>query len=214
MKTKLLLSAGLILAISCKARAFTSNSDATPQESFTNNVKATHCEIFIDKAFMRETRPDNGLRQTLHLFVKINPEKLDGAVTQVVQYDERVNSSSHGVSTRPWSPTDLSPFAGSSDYFEIELALIDNGSWYKQSFFYEASFYVQTDKGTRYWANAGFRNQNFESRQGNWIFSMNNLKGGALAELPIFTQNPDLGRIRKTRDNGEVGRFFNPQGCE
>jgi hypothetical protein len=213
MKTKILLSAGLILAISCKARAFTSDSDAASQESFTNNVKAAHCEIFIDKAFMTEARPDNGLRQTLHLFVKINPEKLDGAVTQVVQYDERVNSSSHGTDRRPWSPTDLSPFAGSSDYFEIDLALIDNGSWYKQSFFYEASFYVQTDKGTRYWANAN-SNPDFETRQGNWVLSMNNLKGGALTELPIFTQNPDLRKIRKTRDNGGVGRFFNPQSCE
>jgi hypothetical protein len=214
MKIELLLSVGLLFTVGCQPRAFSSESGVASVESGIANIKATNCEIFIDKALMRETHPNgNSLSQTLRLFVKINPSKLDGSVAKVAHYGRSVHSHMYGADERAWSAVELSRFVGSSDYFQMELELIQKDANYSNSYYYEGAFYVETDRGTRYWANAA-SGPDFRTNQGNWIFSMDNLKGGALTELPVLTYEPDVGGVKKTRDNAGIGRFFNPQGCE
>jgi hypothetical protein len=83
------------------------------------------------------------------------------------------------------------------------------GNAHKEIFWHAGAFYVQTENGTRYWANAAGKD--------NFDFNMDFFKGGAIAELPIrpsFEPSRDaVAGVKKTSESGDIGRFFNPQGC-
>ena len=216
MKTKIFLSAGLLLVIGCQSRAFRGEADTASVSTF-RNVKANHCEIFIDKAAISE-KPDpttGGKLQTLFTFVKVDASRLDGPVRKVVWYGQYTRSSDYGRDGgNNWLETNLESQDSAPDYFKNELPLVKlytyAGRSTKELFRHSGAFFVETEKGTRYWANA--------NEKDNFDFDMDLFMGGSIPELRILTSfSPTFDTVvalKKTKENGEIGRFFNPQGCQ
>lgn len=133
----------------------------------SRNVNATHCEAFVEKGAVVF---GNGQRSELRFYIKIHPERLDGAVKYVGfhAYKHDVGGICNGPSplTNPycakvgtWSDYKSRPLVHESkDYFDVRLETSDiDGDVFK----YEGAFFVQTDMGTRYWLHVNKRFENF-----------------------------------------------------
>jgi hypothetical protein len=132
------------------------------------NVDATHCEAFVEKGAVVF---GNGQRSELRFYIKIHPERLDGAVKYVGfhAFKEDVSGICSGPSplTNPycakvgiWSDYKSRPFVHESkDYFDVRIEASDIDG---DMFSYEGVFFVQTDMGTRYWLHADRQSQNFQ----------------------------------------------------
>jgi hypothetical protein len=195
------------LFVGCMPREFnsrSSQSDAGIQRntsaSAVRDVPATHCEIWVDK--IRVAKGSHGIIK-VNPFLKIDASKLDGAVTNVAFY-ERHSQTGASAYDSEWSTVAMRKFLGASNYFEIDnnnqgLVVVSDYS----STAYEGAFYVETDKGTRYWAKAE-GDKNFQFNHGNmtpfadscWNASncadMNAIK--TTAELNRKDINPNLCR--------------------
>lgn len=215
MNSKFFILAAAAVAVSCTGRNLADVS-ATNTVRQLKNIRATHCEIFIDKAAISETfdPSTNGKVQELHLFVKILKERLDAPVQKVIYFGEYTQSSMYGrTGGDNWSEHQLESHDSASDYFTTKLKLVKlyryGGSDQKEVFHHSGAVFVESANGTRYWANA--------EKKDNFEINMDFFKGGAIPELRILTsftaKSEEVLGLKKTSESGEIGRFFNPSGC-
>lgn len=216
MKVLFPLLTSSFICVSCMNQT-NGGGSSVDSANLLKNIKATHCEIFIDKAAISETTDPTtgGLVQDLYLFIKIYANRLDSGVRRVRYYGEYTQSSMYGRNGGDnWSEKNLDRQDEAADYFGTKLPLVKlykyAGTEQKEVFRHSGAFYVESEKGTRYWANA--------QSQNNFDFNMDFFKGGALPELRILTSfaptTDAVLNLKKTQIVGELGRFFNPQGCE
>ena len=164
------------------------------------DVLARNCEIFIDKAYV--TRSSHAYT-TLHTFIKILPDHLDGPVARVGvvhSREERRSDRAPDNFTNRWDT--LPSFAGSSDYFEFTS--VTGHDW--MSAREEASFFVETSRGTRYWLNQ------FEQPGLGFVFD-GDLSSQVQVVSPIYPY-VDVGARPKTADYpSRLGLLLNPRSC-
>lgn len=217
MSSKFLLSAGILLAVACQKRNFTAGSDTASGTTGIQNIRANHCEAFIDKTAISEKidpTTGGGKTQSLFLFIKVNTERLDSPVRRVGYYGESTHDHRYGGTRSDFRESDLVSQDNALDYFRINLNLVKlytyAGSNSKEVYRHSGAFFVQTEKGTRYWVNA--------KEKDNFDFNMDFFKGGAIPELRILTtfepSTNEVASLKKTRDMGDIGQFFNPNGCK
>ena len=124
----------------------------------SRDLPSTNCEIHIDK--VRSVRSSGGVI-LIKPYIKVNPEKLDGRITKVSFYG-RQSTLDYNSPVQPvdsdWNEIAMRGFLGARDYFELAnnndgFAISSNYGSAK----YEGGFYVETEHGTRYWANAGIK---------------------------------------------------------
>jgi hypothetical protein len=119
-----------------------------PALAEVRDVTARNCEIFVDR--IQLARETDGTSSLTYL-IKVNPSQLDGEIVDVMVYHARqeftVDSARSGFAFRTdW----LSPIR--DDDFVFSHTVVAGNEWLKAREY--ASYYVETDTGTRYWLNA------------------------------------------------------------
>jgi hypothetical protein len=182
--TLILLSAATSLTLSAQA---------------ASEYSAKYCEAFIDG--LRLSRSSHALTR-VEVRVKLHPERLDGAVKAVRLYVVRktiwTQVTTPGYMADGAYEIDMVPFYGASDYYTTPDTLTlghDWGAWE-----YQVTPYVETDKGTRYFANA--------KDGGN--FTLNFDTAHALENIQSDTYSSDSPAV-STLNEGL--RKYNPQAC-
>ncbi len=119
------------------------------------DVLTSNCEGFVDKIapvhIFHELSPYGSFSTiALRFYVKVLPERLDGTVRSVRFYgfDHFPADDAHGDIDVHFAPLQGRPWLSTTDYYEFE-DLAPAGSWRK------GAFYIETDRGARYWVNAG-----------------------------------------------------------
>lgn len=185
------------------------------------DVRASSCEVFIDKAMViREARNPGSMsaRTIVELMLKTDPARLDGKVVKVAFFgnveDTTALAASDGVSPLPGPAQTLlgGEFVQAEDYFHLPLFPVAYDLTRCSSHgctdhagkpVFTGSFYVQTDKGTRYWANAA---------SGEFTIDLS-LANSIATSFPSFGAQ-DIGRVPKTADEATGGAaYLNPQRC-
>jgi len=140
-----------------------------------DDFHAGYCEVFIDRIV-----PVHGSHAStyLNVWVKTLNDRLDGEITKVAFYGHHLDTGWCGDERCPevwsaWEVRELDSFVGASDYFEIPLFLSGDYSPMVQ---WEGAFYVETDKGTRYWTNAADGGNFFLDR--NMSDRLDQMRGG------------------------------------
>lgn len=167
-----------------------------------NDIQATHCEIFIDKAAMfyvdgYNMRSDHYASRSLKLFIKVLPDRLDGKIRAVRYY----HLSDHYMIGSPFEAVDLKPWLGSIDYYYLTIP--DN-------FWETGSFYVETENNTRYWytqESMPYSNFKFDGRMMN---DLERHEGFFGYKYPQHGPDLDVGQLGSTAD---LFPYLNPQRC-
>jgi hypothetical protein len=183
----------------CSSAAPESGGDTA---ALAADVRATNCEIFVDRAMA--VTGSHALTQ-ITFYLKTQNDRLDAPIDHVGFYRRRVDpycpSPGHEHNcddSQAWSDERLRPFVGASDYFELSLLI---GGDYAAENTFEGAFYVQTTKGTKYWANA--------EGGGNFLVdraTFNQLVG--LRPSPAYASDPQAAVVI-----AEDFAYLNPQRC-
>jgi hypothetical protein len=132
--------------------------------------------------------------------VKVLPDRLDSPVVRVAYYghvDEYTTPSSW---TSYWEEIALDPFVGSQDYFELELVHdtrpLGPRGFLRDGVAYRGSFFVETAKGTRYWAHSNSADRNYTIDAGAVQRIVD-----AVGNLPLDTESRlNIEALAKTAD--------------
>jgi hypothetical protein len=195
IRSWLLLALLGVAAVGCSSDP--RSTDGASTSALTSDIRATHCEIFVDRAL--PLTGSHALRK-VHLYLKTLNDRLDGPIDKVGFYRQRTDQRCIG---RPdcessWGEDRVEAFVGSSDYFEVDLFI---GGDYSPEYRYEGAFYVQTTKGTKYWANT--------EEGGNFVIDGNmyrNLQGDRRG--PYYQSNPQVARVA-----ADEFPYLNPDRC-
>jgi hypothetical protein len=172
------------------------------------DLPASHCEIFVDKASAWSSSYGYA---GVTLKIKTLNDRLDGAIKQV-GYRSIVRSTpeidafckahpassgwSHDCATvGVWTDRVAQPFFG-PDYFKIQFEL---KHMYTFEHVFEGAFFVETDKGTRYWLNPSGGGDFFIDRNMRQDL-LNRGSGG------YYPQGKEL-------VTADVFPYLNPAGC-
>jgi hypothetical protein len=197
-----LCSLGLVSSL--PAAAF--ENAITPNSEFSRrDVRASYCEIFVDKALVyRETS------ETTHvtMWVRTNNTRLDSYVSGVGFYGRaRLGSLEcepndkrqvcKGVNE--WRDYPLTAFAELPNYFSIDFTIASPDFGAKS---YEGAFYIETVAGTRYWANAeNFGNFVVDKTVAGWVEKAMNGRTSSASDITAAVST------------SESFYYFNPNRC-
>lgn len=174
-----------------------------PGFGFAEDISARHCEIFLDK--VRIARGSHGSTMA-DVFVKVRREMLDGKIVRVA-FRGRVDSRIHagGTTSIDWQTYTLAPFFDAPDYFQLTTGPTGQQGFLLSSDYGQSTttgaFFVETTKGTRYWAHTW-------DEDGNFRFHQESLQ--AVIERSRGENLPDLRRVPTTAD---VLPHLNPTQC-
>jgi hypothetical protein len=178
------------------------------------DLRASHCEVFVDKAFT-ETRSRHGVHGSLIWFhAKILPWRLDGAPVRVSLFTRGVNlltGEEFG-----WHEQPFDRIAG--DYYRLKLSISFDGGPSSgrppDDTRYEGAFFVETDRGTRYWANAQVDGPNFflDENLANDLIRVHGNRLFGLEFPPEFGSEGSL-RLDSFAVTADVMPYLNPQRC-
>jgi len=179
--------------------------------------------IFVDK--VQYVGGDHGTAR-LHVWVKTLNDRLDGRITHVgfrarlsivgvtppVQSSSSCDNFGDCAKVGQWVDYPFQSFFGASDYFENDSTPFPQDFYIENDFIharsYEGAFYVETDKGTRYWANApassGDNNFHFDA---NMVQNVERIQG---SQHNYGVYSPDSTRAVATRESFP---YLNPAGC-
>lgn len=173
-------------------------------------VTASSCQVFVDKATI--SRSSHGLHG-YRLFLKTLNDKLDGKVTRVgfhavvhdlggrCQGDNALGYMNGCEDVGRWRDYFAQSFVGAGDYFEMDLTLGHDFTFPHQ---FEGVFFVETDKGTRYWHKAAAGQNFFLDHTG-----FDHVES-ALRSKGVSWWDADVGRLPKTAD---FYSYLNPTAC-
>lgn len=183
------------------------NASETHADETRTDYYAKHCEIFVDRIGISGFGSYGS--HSMVYSVKILPERLDGRVKNV------------GIRVKKYGTLMGEPYEG--DWEETPGRLIGGGDYYQfyfspgihgTSLTYEGAFFVETDKGTRFWLNPAW--ENVITKDGNFILTGTSAidaardacraQGGSFSTC--FTAEAH------TRTYGQVASVLNPGGCK
>jgi hypothetical protein len=147
----------------------------------------------------------------VNVFLKIRTNALDGAIKNVVFFNtSSVSDAEGGGSTAPWNAQALKRFAGASDYYQLDLPTTGcNENVGCGTTQYTGAFYVETDKGTRYWVKAGDgKDFTFDPRLTNDVGSQA-YTVWLQSPQTAYTYNLPMNSIPKTANYGGSGQYLN-----
>lgn len=175
------------------------NESATASGALTSDVRATNCEVFVDRAIA--VSGSHALRQ-IGVYVKTLNDRLDGPIDHVGFYRKRTGIGCQGNTdcNEDWREERIQAFVGSADYFELELPI---GGDYSPGFEYTGSFFVQTTKGTKYWANT--------KEGGDFVIgdsTFESLRGNPYTSMPHYRSDP-----QQATATAEGFPYLNPGTC-
>lgn len=163
-----LASSGLFAAAAALGPGTSALGAEQSASTVLRNVSVSHCEAFVERGALVF---GNGQRMTLRFYIKLHPDRFDGAVTDVGFHGFKsdlggVCKSTTSLATNPacqnvgiWADYKSKPFVyESDDYHDIRLDVSDIDG---DIFAYEGVFFLQTDVGTRYWIHAATARDNF-----------------------------------------------------
>lgn len=150
-------------------------------------LRSERCEVFVERA---QTYRGSHHLTGVTLYLKTRNQDIEGKIVRVGFYAQQRNTfrgcSSDEETVREncapvagWTVFPAVPFQGTApDFWELKLTVTHNFTFPHQ---YEGAFFVETDKGLRYWANSPLANgnffidglmaQNLETAQGRgWIY--------------------------------------------
>lgn len=205
MNNKLLV--GLLFLVTGCGVASVKDESSVSEASAMKDVKATNCEIFVDK--MRLSSSSHGFLGTTP-YVKIVRDRLDGDVVKVGFFGSHSYKGLDGQSQGgQWKEYPGYAFLGASDYFEVKEDLYNQFTLavdFSMNHVYEGAFFVETTKATRYWANT--------AESGNFRIdydSISALKGNAWSLSAVaYEHMQDIGKVPATAD---MLPYYNPQHC-
>ncbi len=150
------------------------------------DITATRCEFFMDRIGASSNHYIDYPTNILKFVFKVSTQKLDGRMVSWGYF-----SNSYGQ----WREQKLAISSSSelNKYFALELPVSNKG--------FEAVFYLETDKGTRYWARAAVNGQLAN-------FTLNSKTFDYLVDELGF--DPDMYNVKRT---AEFNRYFNPMSC-
>jgi hypothetical protein len=213
---RLLLTSACLLSAACGAETAPTDLNAVPTSlpsTKADDYAAQYCEVFVDAAQI--FTGDEGEFGT-RMFVKTINSRLDGNITGVGFYGQLIfhgyddDSANTNVQYQAFKAT--SAF-GASDYFSVDLAeSTDAGETY-----YVGAFYVVTDKGTTYWANAKSYAGAWDGVSGNLVPqhpTQNFLIDANFADAVNKQSSSNKASILGFTSSDNQGAYFNPNGCK
>ncbi|MEK6705390.1 MAG: hypothetical protein AABZ06_06335 [Bdellovibrionota bacterium] len=128
-------------------------STVSAQNANSMDIRATNCEVFIDKVGVYHAfNPQWGEAIAAQFYVKTINDRLDGKVKKVGFYAQTRHAKTGGVMI-DWREFTSFPFEGATDYFEFFLKDFRTDATWTFPHEFEGAFFVETENGTRYWAN-------------------------------------------------------------
>lgn len=171
------------------------------------DVRATHCEIFVDKVRIRTS--SHALRAA-ELFLKVRPEALDGTVTKAGFFGTRATSTRTSPNPATKGPYELlaSSFLGTGDYFVLtdensDMGLL-LGSEYHENV-WKGSFFVETSAGTRYWAN--------NAEGGDFRIDYDAVRNAYRSQQAHPNSIPEFRDVGALASTADIEPGLNPQRC-
>jgi hypothetical protein len=197
-----LLPPGIALPLIAVAadNPFSSNNELSRRD-----VRASYCEIFVDKSIVyRESSDDTHVT----MWVRTNNTRLDSYVSGVGFYGKASLESFECIANdkRPickgvneWRDYPLMSFTQLPDYFLIDFAIASPEFGAKR---FEGAFYIETVAGTRYWANAeNFGNFIIDKTVAGWV------------EKAMEGRTSTSSDIELAVSTAESFYYFNPNRC-
>jgi hypothetical protein len=126
----------------------------------SQDLKATNCEIFIDKVAGKQVGYHGAFGTVINteVFLKIDLSKT-GPVRKIVFFSTQRNVDDYGniTSQSGFRDVELSPYFGAADYFVANLGDLENHWWDRSNSQdraeHEGAFYVERLDGVRLWVN-------------------------------------------------------------
>lgn len=146
------LAAAGLLVVACVPKANKQDSSLVTSEAknvvsgavMEKNLFADKCQVFVDRVSI------NGFgaygNHSMIYNIKINHKDLDGKVTKVGAYVKADGTEYGRPYKKDWHEVEAK-LVGGNDYFEYAVAGPNN----MVRIFTEGTFFVDTEKGTRYW---------------------------------------------------------------
>ncbi len=187
-----------------------------PQAQAFDDVRATNCEIFIDRIAARQTTWHGAFGGILigEAYVKIDLPQV-GLGSRVFFYGRTlsIDKSKKVTSDTGFRKVELIPFQGSSDYFMLPLGHLSH-YWFNDydRISHEGAFFVEKANGTRLWLN---------SDQGDGHFFFDEGTSRAIRDLGATYVNSEFpyGEARHTGivsipNTASTNTYLNPQRCQ
>jgi hypothetical protein len=160
--------------------------DSETSVSSAVGVSAKNCEIFVDRAGAI-VGEHGGTR--VHFWIKTLNGRLDSQIKEVgfhgLQKWDATGTACDANDCNlkgKWADYVATPFEGASDYFELDFYLTDDFMVHRS---FEGAFFVRTQKGTTYWANAS------SSTNKNFVVDENMFEHlWPLQSAPLFSADP------------------------